>query len=64
MSLYNILITQGSFPMHLSPQQVVSELMVVWDNGGKVNEVLFAVGAAHTNGHEKVTTNEYYYQWC
>ena len=50
--------------MYLSPQQVVSELMVVWDNGGKVNEVLFAVGAAHTNGHEKVTTNEYYYQWC
>ena len=50
--------------MCLSPQQVVSGLMIVRDNGGKVNEVLFAVGATHTNGREKVTTNEYYYQWC
>ena len=50
--------------MCLSPQQVVSGLMIVGDNGGKVNEVLFAVGATHTNGREKVTTNEYYCQWC
>ena len=64
MSLYNILITQESFLMCLSPQQVVLEPMVVWDNGGKVNEVPFTVGVAHTNDLGKVATNKYYCQWC
>ena len=36
MSLYVILITQGSFPMCLFPQQVVLELMVVCGEGGDV----------------------------
>ena len=36
MSLYVILITQGSSPRYLSPQQVVSELMVVCGEGGDV----------------------------
>ena len=45
MSLYIILIIQGSFPRCLSPQQMVSEPMVMWGKGGKVNEVPFAVGA-------------------
>ena len=35
-SLYVILITQGSFPRCLFPQQVVSELMVVCGEGGEV----------------------------
>ena len=45
MSLYIILIIQGSFPRCLSPQQMVSEPMVMWGKGGKVNEVPFAIGA-------------------
>ena len=36
MSLYVILITQGSSLRCLSPQQVVLELMVVCGEGGKV----------------------------
>ena len=36
MSLYVILITQGSFPKCLFPQQVVSELMVVCSEGGEM----------------------------
>ena len=36
MSLYVILITQGSSPRCLSPQQVVSEPMVVCSEGGEV----------------------------
>ena len=43
MSLYVILIIQGSSPRCLSPQQVVLEPMVVWGKGGKVIEVPFAV---------------------
>ena len=45
MSLYIILIIQESFPRCLSPQQMVSEPMVMWGKGGKVNEVPFAIGA-------------------
>jgi len=45
VSLYVILNIQRSFPRCLSPQQVILESMVVWDKGGKVNEVPFAVGA-------------------
>ena len=44
MSLYIILIIQGSFPRCLYPQQMVSKPMVMWGKGGKVNEVPFAVG--------------------
>ena len=36
MSLYVILITQGSSPKCLSPQQVVSEPMVVCEKGSEV----------------------------
>ena len=36
MSLYVILIIQGSSPRCLSPQQVVSELIVVCGEGGDV----------------------------
>ena len=36
MSLYVILITQGNSPRYLSPQQLVSELMVVCGEGGEV----------------------------
>ena len=36
MSLYVILITQGSFPRCLSPRQVVSEPMEVCGKGGEV----------------------------
>ena len=45
MSLYVILITQRSSPICLSLQQVVSKPVVVWGKRGKVNEILFAVGA-------------------
>ena len=45
MSLYIILIIQESFTRCLSLQQMVSEPMVMWGKGGKVNEVPFAVGA-------------------
>ena len=44
MSLYIILIIQGSFPKCLSHQQMVSEPMVMWGKGDKVNEIPFAVG--------------------
>ena len=40
-----MLITQGNSSTCLSPQQVVSELMVVWGKGGKVNKVPFVVRA-------------------
>ena len=36
MSLYVILITQKSFPICLSPRQVVSEPMMVYGKGGEV----------------------------
>ena len=36
MSLYIILITQESSPRCFSPQQMVSELMVVFGKGGEV----------------------------
>jgi len=44
VSLYVTLITQGSSPKYLSPQQVVSELIVVWGKGGKIIKVPFTVG--------------------